>query len=115
MVLGPGHLEQPPERHPLVNPMWFAWDGSLVRFTNTTTRHKYRNVVANPQVAMSVNDPDQPYRYLELRGAVERIEPDPTGAFFFQLAERYQLHVDELGDAPDRVIYIVRPSHATYQ
>lgn len=98
-----------------VNPMWFLWDSSHVRFTSTTKRQKYRNVVENPNVAMSVNDPSQPYRYLEVRGQVESIEPDSTGAFFFQLAERYQLHVDELPDAPDRVIYIVRPTHATYQ
>jgi hypothetical protein len=31
-------------------------------FTNTTTRFKYRNVVANPASAISVTDPEQPYR-----------------------------------------------------
>jgi hypothetical protein len=34
-----------------------------------------RNVQRNPRVAMSISDPDDPYRYLQVRGDVERIEP----------------------------------------
>ena len=96
--------------------MWFAWDGECLRFTNTTTRYKYRNVTQNPTIAVSINDPDQPYRYLELRGKVERIDQDEGGSFFFELADRYGLALDQpLEDAPYRVIYVVRPSHVTYQ
>src|SRR5258707_3092152 len=62
-----------------VNPMWFDWDGELLRFTHTTKRQKYRNVTTHPQVAMSIVDPDNPFKYLEVRGDVERIVPDPKG------------------------------------
>ena len=54
-----------------VNPMWFDWDGEVLRFTHTSKRQKYRNVTAHPQVAMSILDPDNPYRYLEVRGDVD--------------------------------------------
>ncbi len=64
-----------PDGKPQVNPMWFAWDGEHLRFTNTTVRQKYKNVTANPEVAISVNDPDQPYRYLEVRGSRGRSVP----------------------------------------
>ncbi|WP_051385671.1 PPOX class F420-dependent oxidoreductase [Actinokineospora inagensis] len=105
-----------PDGQPQVNPMWFHWDGEFVRFSNTTIRHKYRNVTANPRVAFSVNDPDQPYRYLEVRGTVERIDPDPNAAFFMQLADRYSLRMDALPpDAPHRVIYVVRPTSVSKQ
>ena len=57
--------------------MWFDWDGELLRFTHTTKRQKYRNIAAHPKVAMSIVDPDNPYRYLEVRGDVEQIVPDP--------------------------------------
>ena len=56
-----GHLATVrPDGSPQVNPMWFAWDGELLRFTHTTKRQKYRNIEANPNVAMSVVDPDNP-------------------------------------------------------
>jgi hypothetical protein len=35
-----------PDGTPQANPMWFAWDGSHLRFTNTTARRKYRVVVS---------------------------------------------------------------------
>ena len=34
-------------------------------------------------------DPDRPTRYLQVRASVESVEPDPTGAFYVQLATRY--------------------------
>jgi PPOX class probable F420-dependent enzyme len=105
-----------PDGTPQVNPMWFAWDGSHLRFTNTTTRRKYRNVTANPDVAVSINDPDQPYRYLEIRGRVIRIDPDPDAVFFGELADRYQLAMDgPPGDAADRVIFLVEPNAVSFQ
>src|ERR1700712_564899 len=55
---------------PQVNPMWFAWDGELLRFTHTNFRRKYRNITANPAVAISIVDPRDPYRYIEVRGVV---------------------------------------------
>ncbi len=36
-----------------------------------------------------MTDPDDPYTYAEFRGVVEKIEEDPTGAFFNTLAEKY--------------------------
>jgi PPOX class probable F420-dependent enzyme len=99
-----------PDGSPQVNTMWFGWDGELVRFTNTTTRQKYRNVQADPRVALSIIDPAQPYRMLEVRGVVERIDPDPTGAFYVELARRYGEDSPAPADAPDRVILVVRPT-----
>jgi PPOX class probable F420-dependent enzyme len=112
-----GHLATVrPDGTPQANPMWFSWDGTHLRFTNTTRRQKYRNVTAEPRIAMSVHDPDRPYRYLEVRGRVERIEPDPEAAFVAELAERYGLELDgPPGDATDRVVFVVRPEAVSYQ
>ncbi|HKS46498.1 MAG TPA: PPOX class F420-dependent oxidoreductase [Amycolatopsis sp.] len=97
---------------PQVNPMWFAWDGEFIRFTHTNFRRKFRNIRANPAVAVSIIDPENPYRYLEVRGVVERIDPDPTGAFFVELAKRYDapFGTNAPPDAADRVIFVVRPA-----
>lgn len=107
-----GHLATTrPDGSPQVNPMWFEWDGQRLRFTHTTKRQKYRNVAANPNVAMSIIDPERPYRYLEVRGVVEEIVPDPTGAFYVALNDRYAGPPTEPPpDAADRVIVVVRPT-----
>jgi PPOX class probable F420-dependent enzyme len=51
-----------------VNPMWFGFDGEHLRFSHTTKRAKFRNLQANPSMSLLIVDPDQPERYLELRG-----------------------------------------------
>ncbi|WP_049571041.1 PPOX class F420-dependent oxidoreductase [Nonomuraea sp. SBT364] len=105
-----------PGGKPQVNPVWTVWDGEYLRFTTTTDRRKCRNVAENPEVAVSVNDPDRPYRYLEIRGVVERIEPDPSGDFFDVLATRYGLPYERpVGDADRRVVIVVRPTRTTSQ
>ena len=65
-----------------VNPMWFEYDGTNLRFTHTTKRAKYRNLQHNPAMSLSIIDPDNNFRYLELRGKLVDVEPDPTGAFY---------------------------------
>jgi PPOX class probable F420-dependent enzyme len=96
-----GHLATTrPDGAVQVSPMWFDWDGELLRFAHTTKRQKYRNVQRDPRVAMSISDPDNPYRYLEVRGDVERIEPDPAASFFRRIANRYS----------DPAVIVVRPT-----
>lgn len=105
-----------PDGTPQVTPIWQAWDGEFLRMTTTTDRAKFRNIQQNPQVALSINDPDRPYRYLEVRGVVDRIDPDPQGEFFDVLARRYGLAYEKpVADRPRRVVIVVRPTHTTYQ
>jgi hypothetical protein len=60
---------------------------------------------------MSISDPDNPYRYLEIRGVVEEVVPDPTGKFYLHLNDRYSGPLTEAGpDKADRVILVVRPT-----
>ncbi|HKN99699.1 MAG TPA: PPOX class F420-dependent oxidoreductase [Pseudonocardiaceae bacterium] len=106
-----GHLATVrPDNTAQVNPMWYAWDGEFLKFTTTSRRQKHRNTEQNPSVAMSVTDPDKPYRYLEVRGTVERVEPDPEGAFFVELARRYGTEMGPPADKRYRVIFYVRPT-----
>src|SRR2546430_1745577 len=101
-----------PDGAPQVNPVWTIWDGEVLRFTTTTNRRKHRNVVADPRVSISANDPGRPYRYLEIRGVVEEIQPDPEGDFFDVLAARYGLEYDKpIADRDRRVVLLVRPVH----
>jgi PPOX class probable F420-dependent enzyme len=98
-----------PDGSPQSSVMWFVYDGELVRFTHTSTRQKYRNMVENPQVAFSVADPDDQYRYVEVRGTVESITPDDDRASFYKdLQHRYGRDY-KVPDIPVRVVVAVRP------
>lgn len=71
------------------NPVWFDWDGTHINVSQTRTRQKMRNVEHDPHVALSIVDPQNPYRYLEVRGVVDRIDSDPDLEFINHLAQRY--------------------------
>jgi PPOX class probable F420-dependent enzyme len=77
-----------PDGSPQSSVMWFAWDGTQVRFSHTRTRQKYRNLVHEPRCSFHVQDPDNPYRTLEVRGRVESMVPDVDAAFYRSLQEQ---------------------------
>ncbi|MGE5132724.1 MAG: PPOX class F420-dependent oxidoreductase [Gemmatimonadota bacterium] len=104
-----------PDGTPQVNPTWFRFDGVYLWLTATTRRQKHRNWQAQPAVALSITDPDRPSRYLEVRGRVEQINPDPGGAEFVRLAERYGMPQGPPPDAADRIAVAIRPEHITTQ
>src|SRR5437660_784775 len=63
---------------PRSKPRWFVYDSetSRVRLTHTKSRHNHRYLKDEPRVALSITDPDDEYRYLQLRGEVEKEEDD---------------------------------------
>ncbi|MCS5718061.1 PPOX class F420-dependent oxidoreductase [Herbiconiux sp. CPCC 205763] len=99
-----------------VNPMWFLRDGDTLRFTHTTKRAKFRNLQRNPSMSLSVIDPDNPFRYLEVRGRLIAVEPDPTGAFYVTLGRRYgNPNQTPPADSPDRVVLVMSIEKTTAQ
>ena len=102
-----------PHGEPQNNPVWFDWDGEYVKFSQTRARQKYRNLQRNPRVALSIVDPENPYRYLEVRGEVDHVEEDPNLDFINSMAKKY-LEIDRYpyhqpGD--ERVVIFVRPGY----
>ncbi|GAB3616004.1 PPOX class F420-dependent oxidoreductase [Okibacterium endophyticum] len=104
-----GHLGTVrPDGAPQVNPMWFLYDGEDIRFTHTTKRAKYRNLQSNPAMSLCVSDPDDPYRYIEVRGRLNEAIPDPKGEFFQVLGSWYgNPDAPPPPDAADRVILVM--------
>ena len=104
-----------PDGAPQNNPVWFGWDGTHVLFSQTTGRQKYRNLKASPQVALSIVDVANPYRYLEIRGTVSEIVDDENNAFIDSMALKYidqpQYPWHQPGD--HRVIVKVLPGKTT--
>ena len=98
-----------PDGSPQSSVMWFAWDGRRVRFSHTSTRQKYRNLLADGRVSFHVQDPGNAYRTLEVRGRVESMDPDPDAAFYRTLQRRYGSEVPVL-DADVRVVIVIEPT-----
>src|ERR1700675_800012 len=58
---------------PQVTPVWVDYDGKFVRINSAKGRVKDKNIRRDPRVSISLQDPANPYRYLEIRGRVVEI------------------------------------------
>jgi PPOX class probable F420-dependent enzyme len=96
---------------PQVHPVWYDWDGTHLLVSSTKPRQKTKNVERDGRIAGSVLAPDNPYRYLEVRGTVVSVEDDPTGSLIHRLAKKYlgQDRYPWEEDNSARVILRIRP------
>jgi len=76
-------------KHCVLNRVWFLSDGQAVYLSVKPETAKYRNLRANPSVAMSVVDLERPDRYVEIRGEVVGFELFETLAWVNELARKY--------------------------
>lgn len=79
---------------PQTTPVWFDFDGRVVVINSAKGRVKDRNMRLHPRVAVSIVDPENPYRYIEIQGAVTSVSEDGADAVIDALAKKY-LDVDE--------------------
>ena len=100
-----------PDGSPQVTPVWCDMDGEFVRINSAKGRRKDKNMRKDARVALSMCDPDNPYRYLEIRGRVVKITEDGASADIDTLAKKY-LGVDVYphhNDTDVRVTYLIAP------
>jgi PPOX class probable F420-dependent enzyme len=104
-----------PNGEPQVNPIWFDWDGAHLRFSLTKTRQKLKNVKDEPRISLSIVDPSNDYRYLEVRGRVVDVEPDPDFAFIDKMAQKYLGQEAYPWKQPneERVVVVIEPIRTT--
>ena len=74
---------------PQVTPVWFDWDGKNVRINTAKGRVKDKNLRRTPAVALSIMDPDDPYRYVQIRGRVASVTEAGADAHIDALAKKY--------------------------
>jgi PPOX class probable F420-dependent enzyme len=74
---------------PQATPVWCDYDGEHVLINTARGRQKDRNVSARSQVTVLSVDPNNPYRYLEVRGIVEMITEDGAVELITKLAKKY--------------------------
>jgi PPOX class probable F420-dependent enzyme len=78
-----------PDGTPQVTPVWFDYTGGLVRVNTAKGRVKARNLKVGSPVAVAIMDPDEPYRYLQIRGRVRRALEAGADAHIDSLAKKY--------------------------
>ena len=103
-----------PDNTVQVSPMWFDYEDGTLRFTHTNKRAKFRNLQANPAMSLMIFDPDEPNRYIELRGELIEAIPDPEGAYYVHLGRRYgDPDTQPPANKADRVILVMSIDHVT--
>ena len=96
---------------PQLTPVWVDYDGSHVRVNSAKGRLKDKNMRRNKRVALSIQDPENAYRYIAVRGEVVEITEQGADAHIDALAKKY-LGKDRYpfrGPGEVRVIYKIRP------
>jgi len=88
------------------------YDGTFVRVNSARGRQKDRNMRARPRVSLVLVDPDNPYRYMEIRGEVVRITEEGADEHIDALAFRYTGQPRFERNSPDevRVMYYIKPT-----
>lgn len=74
---------------PQVTPVWFDYAGGKLRVNTAKGRVKARNMKPGAAVALAIMDPDNPYRYVQIRGRVASATEDGADAHIDQLAKKY--------------------------
>jgi|SRR5579863_2569575 len=99
---------------PQVTPVWFDYTGGKIRINTERRRVKARTLKVGGPVAIAIMDPDNPYRYLQIRGRVASMTEKGADAHIDSLAKKYlgkdKYPFTQPGDV--RVMYEVEPTSA---
>ena len=104
-----------PDGSPQVTPVWFDYQGGVIRVNTAKGRVKARNLQDGSRVAIAIMDPDNAYRYVQIRGRVRRVTEDGASAHIDTLAKKYigedKYPWSQPGEV--RVMYEIEPHSAS--
>ena len=78
-----------PDGSPQVTPVWFDYTNGKIRINTARGRVKARNMKVGVKVALAIIDPDNPYRYVGIRGPVVAETENGADAHIDSLAKKY--------------------------
>ena len=78
-----------PDGSPHVSPVWVDYDGQYILINTAKGRRKEMNMRERPQVALDVVDPENPFRFLSIRGRVVEITEEGANDHRDRLDTRY--------------------------
>lgn len=98
-----------PDGSPQVTPLWFNTDGEHLLINSAKGRIKDKNMRARPQVAVTLMDLENPYRYIQIRGEVVEITEKGAEAHINALSQKYRSRPFDLSPGEIRVTYKITP------
>ena len=107
-----------PDGSPIIAPVWFGVDGEMLLISTSSKSLKAQNMEARPQVAVVLQDPDDVYRFLQIRGTMVGSFPDPDQTYLHRFSRRY-IGRDYPDAVDDDIVYRIQPEkvnvfHWTY-
>jgi PPOX class probable F420-dependent enzyme len=78
-----------PDGSPQVTPVWCDFDGDRLLVNTAEGRHQDKNIQRDSRVAVVIADPNNPYRYLEIRGRAVEVRGREADTHLDQLARKY--------------------------
>ena|SRR5438105_1552420 len=101
-----------PDGSPQVTPVWVDFDGTHVIVNSAKGRQKDKNMKRDARVSLSISDPDNPYRYVEIRGKVADISETGADQHIDKMAQKYLGQDKYPYRKPEevRVVYKVLPT-----
>jgi PPOX class probable F420-dependent enzyme len=100
-----------PDGSPQTNPVWVDYDNGDLWVNTAVGRLKDRNMKRDPRVSVAVIDPDNPYRFVEIRGKVREVTEDGATLHIDKMAKKY-LDKDKYPFAEPgekRVLFKIKP------
>lgn len=96
---------------PQVTPVWFDHDGDHILINTNEGRIKDRNMKEYPRVAMAIQDPRDPYRYLGIQGKVVSHTTEGADEHIHLLSLRYDNKPWKYREGQRRIIFRIKPIH----
>jgi PPOX class probable F420-dependent enzyme len=104
-----------PDGRPQVTPVWCDFDGEHLLINTAAGRQKDKNLQRDGRVALSMTDPDNAYRYLEVRGRVVERTQNGADEHIDKMAKKYlgQDKYPYRKPSEQRVLFKIMPEHVT--
>ncbi len=110
-----GHLATlMPDGSPQVTPVWVDYEGECILINSVKGRQKDLNMERDPRVAISIQDPDDPYRYLQIRGKVVETTFEGADEHIDKQAQRYLDLEKHPHQAEGRKLFRIQPEQVSY-
>ena len=95
---------------PQVTPVWFDSDDGYILINTNEGRVKDRNMKNQPEVAMVIQDPKNPYRYLGIQGRVVSHTTEGADEHINMLSLRYDGKPWKYREGQKRIIFKIQPT-----
>ena len=83
------HVTLMPDGSPQVTPVWVDLQDGMVVVNTAKGRLKDRNMTRDPRVALAISDPENPYRYIQVRGRIAGSTEQGADAHIDRMAKKY--------------------------